>query len=260
MPRVTESEVGRIVRALRHRQRLRQADLARMSGVPRAELSAIENGRLWKVPVVSIGRALNAMDARLDLRVEWHGAALDRLLDEGHARLVGEVVQRLRRLGWMCEMEVTYSQAGERGSVDVLAWHPGSATLLVVEVKTELASIEGLLRSLDAKTRLARSVAAQRLGWSARTVGRCVVLPDATHTRRAVARHAAVLDVVLPARSMAVRTWLRAPSGRLSGLWILSSARLAGTRQNPSSIRRVRLPKPRSPGPPPAPGHRPRSI
>lgn len=182
------------------------------------------------------------MDARLDLRVIWHGAALDRLLDEGHAQLTGVVVRRLRALGWQVEIEVTYARYGERGSIDVLAWHAASKVLLVGEVKTEIGSVEGLLRPLDAKARLAAAIARERFGWQPSSVGRLVVLPESTQARRAIARHTAVLYTALPQRGLEVRHWLAAPVGTLAGLWILSSAELVGTRPNPSAIRRVRRP------------------
>ena len=41
----------------------------------------------------------------------------------------------LQSLGWQTRSEVSYSVYGERGSIDVLAWHAPSRTLLVVEVK-----------------------------------------------------------------------------------------------------------------------------
>ena len=208
----------------------------------RNDISDIENGRLWRVTVWTVGRALNAMDARLDLRVLWRGAGLDRLLDDGHAQLVGEVARRLRMLGWRVEIEVTYASYGERGSIDILAWHPAARVLLVVEVKTELGSIEGLLRPLDVKARLAAGVARERFGWVPASVGRLVVLPESTQVRRAVARHGAVLDVALPERGLQVRRWLAAPAATLAGLWILSSAALVGTKPNPSAVRRVRVP------------------
>jgi Holliday junction resolvase-like predicted endonuclease len=66
---------------------------------------------------------------------------------------------------------------GERGSIDLLAWHEATRTLLVVEVKTEVASIEATLRKHDEKVRLARRVAADRFGWQATVTSRLLVLP-----------------------------------------------------------------------------------
>jgi transcriptional regulator with XRE-family HTH domain len=130
-----------------------QADVARRSGVSRNKVSFIETGCLDRVSLHDLRATLAAMDAWLDVRIHRRGADLDRLLDEGHARLVGEVSRWLRERGWQVETEVTFSEFGERGSIDVLAWHEGRRVLLVIEIKTELGSVDGLLRPLDIKVR-----------------------------------------------------------------------------------------------------------
>ena len=48
--------------------------------------------------------------------------------------------------------------------VDLLAWQRATRTLLVVEIKTVLASSEEMLRRLDTKTRLG-PIIARRFGW-----------------------------------------------------------------------------------------------
>lgn len=198
-------------------------------------------GIIAGITVGTLASAFEAVGARVEIRPFWHGAAMDRLLDEGHARLCGHVIKLLRDWGWDTQVEVSFAHYGERGVIDILAWHAPSRTLLVVEIKTELGSLEGLLRPLDVKMRLAGGMAAERFGWRAAQVCSLVVLPEDARARRQVARHAAVLDVALPRRSREVRTWLRAPVGTMRGLWFLSSSREAGVTRNPSSIRRVRV-------------------
>ena len=61
----------------------------------------------------------------------FRGAELDRLLDEGHAALLGAVARRLEALGWEVRPEVSFAVFGERGSIDLVAWHATSGTLLV---------------------------------------------------------------------------------------------------------------------------------
>lgn len=91
------------------------------------------------------------------LDVRWRAGALDRLLDEDHSAVVGALAELLGKLGWEVQLEVTYSVYGERGSYDILAWHRPTRTLLVIEVKTDVVSVEATLRKLDEKTRLAKS-------------------------------------------------------------------------------------------------------
>lgn len=215
--------------------------MARTAGSSRTTLARIESGDVTGVTVGTLVAAFEAVGARVEIRPIWHGAAMDRLLDEGHARLSGQALKLLRDWGWDTQVEVSFAHYGERGSIDILAWHAPSRTLLVVEIKTELGGLDGLLRPLDVKVRLAGGIAAERFGWRAAQVCSVVVLPEDARARRQVARHAAVLDVALPHRSREVRSWLREPVGALRGLWFLSSSREAGVTRNPSSVRRVRV-------------------
>ena len=84
--------------------------------------------------MTKLERILGAMGARLAIRVLWHGEELDRLLDRNHAVIVEAMIGILQRHGWLAFPEVTYSVWGERGSIDILAWHDPSRTLLAVEV------------------------------------------------------------------------------------------------------------------------------
>jgi DNA-binding XRE family transcriptional regulator len=228
---------------MRRRRGLRQQDVAALARVSRATESRVENGQIGGTSVGTLMALFEALGAKVEIEVAWQGAGLDRLLDEGHARLSGQVATLLRRWAWEVEVEVSFAHFGERGSIDLLAWHEPTATLLVIEIKTELGSIEGLLRPLDRKMRLAPGVARERFGWHARVVGRLVVFPENATVRRGVARHAALLQTALPHGSNEVRQWLRAPAGTLRGTWFLSSARGTSAMRNPSSIQRVRRPR-----------------
>jgi hypothetical protein len=189
-----------------------------------------------------IGRAL---DADLILTVRWRGGEIDRLLDEGHAAIVGWVMAQLEEFGWEAQAEVTYAVYSERGSIDVLAWHAPSRTLLVVEVKTELTSVEETLRRHDAKQRLAADVARERFGWSGPSaVCRLLVMPDSTTARRRVERHAAVLDHAYRLRGSAARSWLRRPAGAASALVFAPLMRGVRSRRGALSRRRIRSRKP----------------
>lgn len=193
-----------------------------------------------------IERCFAALDARLDVRATYHGAAGDRLLDEGHARLVGQMAALLRSSGWEVHAEVTYSEFGERGSIDLLGWHAAARALLVDEVKTEIGSVEGTLRPFDAKCRLAIKIAGERFGWRPAVMGRMLILPELRSVRRTVERHAEVLYGALPARSRSLRSWVAAPAANVGGIWFLSEPQPANATRNPSSILRVRTSQPRS--------------
>ncbi len=240
-----EQRVGRVLRSLRHRLEWRQGDVAISAGLTQDDVSRGERGRLRDL--AKLRRHAAALDAEVFVSIRWRAGEIDRLMDEGHAAVVGWVVGTLTRLGWQVQPEVTYAIYGERGSIDVLAWHADTRTLLVVEVKTELTSIEETLRRHDAKQRLAANVAAERFGWHAPAgVSRLIVLPESSTSRRKVARHAAVLGQAYRLRGGAARAWLRSPSGAPSILLFAPATHLVRGRRSPVSRKRVRRPSPRS--------------
>ena len=169
------------------------------------------------------------------------GRELDRLLDERHAR-VGEALSReLVDSGWEVLAEVSFSVFGERGSIDLLAWHAATRTLLVIELKSELTSIEETFRRHDTKVRLAGRIAADPFGWRPVSVGRLLVLPEGRTARRRAELHATLFERSYPDRNVAVRRWLRQPAGRpVAGLLFLSSSDGAGGRRVSGPQRRVR--------------------
>lgn len=208
----------------------------------------LELQRLSRLTLDELDACFEVLDARLDLVVRYQGAAVERLLDEGHAALVTAFVRLLNHLGWETQVEVTFNNYGERGSIDIVAWHSDRRTLLVVEVKSELGSVEGTLRPFDIKCRLAPKVVREQFGWQAAIVGRVLLLPEDRTARRAVERHRDVLDQKLPGRSRQLREWLHDPVGAVAGIWFLTFGGVADGKRNPSAIRRVRKPKPRSGG------------
>jgi hypothetical protein len=173
------------------------------------------------------------------MSVWWQGAELDRLIDQDHAAVVETVVAVLRDLGWVVLTEVTFSEFGERGSIDVLGFHPASGTLLVVEVKASWGSVEATNRALDAKVRLAPKIGEARFGIRPVAVGRLLVFPDESTHRRVAERHATTLVSVYPNRGREIRRWLRRPSGSLSGLWFLSMRPHAAHGDTSDSVKAV---------------------
>lgn len=166
---------------------------------------------------------------------------MDRLLDEGHAAIVGWLMALLDDLGWEPQPEVSFAVFGERGAIDVLAWHVSTRTLLVVEVKTELTSLEETLRRHDAKRRLAAPIAEERFGWARPSaVCRLLVLPALTTPRRHVVRHSTVLDRAYRLRADEARRWLRSPTGAPSLLLFAPVTHAARGRRGSVSRRRIR--------------------
>jgi transcriptional regulator with XRE-family HTH domain len=242
-PAMEDARLGRRFRALRHRLGWRQRDVGDRAGISQDVVSLTELGRIEDVSVRALRRHARALGAELRLELWFRAGELDRLMDEGHAALVGAIAVRLESLGWEVRPEVSFAVYAERGSIDLVAWHAASRTLLVIEVKTELTSIEETLRRHDAKARLAAAVVAERFGWKPVRVARLLVLPDGTTPRRQVARHADVLRAAYPLRGRVLRAWLREPSGSIAGLAFLPPTNQDRATRPVTSRRRISRPR-----------------
>jgi hypothetical protein len=198
--------------------RRRQVDVATAARLSRSLVASIDRGDVDGVTIGAITGAASSLGADVDLVLRWRGERLDRLLDEDHARLVDIVVRRLRAATWNVEVEVSFSIWGERGSIDVLAQHPATGSLLVVEVKSVVPDSQELLHRLDQKARLAPKMAGE-LSRQVRTVSGVLVIGATATSRRRIARLATTYDPALRDRGTAVREWLRQPAGHCAGSW-----------------------------------------
>jgi DNA-binding XRE family transcriptional regulator len=215
-----------------------QSELAAEAGVAQQTVSLIERGHADDATLRTVNRVVASLGATLDLVLRWKGPELDRLADARHARIVTAVVVCLGA-DWQVLAEYSFNHYGDRGSVDVLAWQPAKRALLLVEVKSELDSLEAVLRSMDVKVRVVPPVIARERAWRAKWLGSILVLPDESSARRSVARMSPIFDVSLPSRTVAVRQWLRAPAGPLRGIWFLADTPTRRVVRNPGSTGRV---------------------
>ena len=213
---------GGDVRLLRRRRGWTQQRLAAEAKVARWVIVDVEAGRGGRITAERLIRVVAALGGYLSVRIQYHGEGLDRLRDSRHAALVDRMVTRLRSDGWEVATEVSFSVFGERGSIDILAFEPTTGALLVIEVKTVVPDVGGMLATLDRKVRLARELAETR-GWRTQTVGRLLVLPEGSTARRRIEYHEATFRNAFPTRNVEVNRWLAAPAGPLSGLLFLSS-------------------------------------
>lgn len=217
-----DERIGRLLLAIRRRSDLRQRDLARAAGVPREDIIRIEAGFAGCIRLDRLRRVFDAAGGRTRLGVWWDGAAADRLLDERHAAIVERTLRVFERRGWAAAPEVSFSEFGERGSVDVLAGLRSALAVAICEVKTDFGSLEETNRVLDMKERLAPVIAERRLGWRPRIVGRILIVPATSSIRRVIAAHDRTMGSLYPARSREVRAWLHAPAAPLRGIWFVS--------------------------------------
>jgi hypothetical protein len=134
---------------------------------------------------------------------------------------------------------VSFSIWGERGVIDILAWHPHSRSLLIIELKTELADPQELVATMGRRVRLGEEIA-RGLGWHPASVSAWVIIVESSTNRRRAARHGRLLRTAFPAEGHAIRRWLRTPDGSISALSFWSDVRLGSARRSVSQVRRVR--------------------
>jgi transcriptional regulator with XRE-family HTH domain len=235
-----EQRLGTVIRTLRRRRGWRQVDLARAAGVSRTTISRVEGGHGDQLTLATLRAIAEPLEARLDLVPRWRGAELDRLLNARHSALHEAVAQEFARSwpDWQLAPEASFSIYGERGVIDLLAWHAQRATVLVVELKTALVDVNEVLGTLDRKRRLAVRVAGER-GWRASTVGTWLLFAEDRSTRRRIADHRTMLRSAAPAGGRAIRHWLRDPNGpiRAMSAWPMDKV---GAARRDSRIRGAR--------------------
>lgn len=238
--------VATLYRALRMRRGWRQVDVSKKSGVSQQQIAVLEAGRLEELSLRTLRAVGAVLEIRLPFEPRWRGGDADRLLDEHHAGIVNAVAAVLRSYGWEVLVEYTFSHYGERGSIDIVAWHSASRALLVVEVKTRVYDTQQLLIGLDRKARLAPQLLACDHGWRPVSVARVLALTGTTANRNIIRRFEHSLGAALPAPSRRVRSWIRRPAGDLAGIWFLSYTGTTGGKRVNAGLQRVRRPRPRS--------------
>jgi transcriptional regulator with XRE-family HTH domain len=235
-----DQRIGSSLRAVRLRRRLRQVDVATAAGIPRGAVMRIEAGRLEDVSFGHVRRLARVLDARFEGLIRWGGADLDRLVNRGHALMHEAMFRWLRDVGgWIALPEVSFARDGERGVIDIVAWHAASRILLVIELKTRIVDINDLMATMDIRRRVAWQIARDH-DWDPVAVGVWVVIAAGRSNARALADHATVLRAKFPADGRSMRRWLAKPTGEIAGLSFMPEVRVPDLGRDPTTPRRVR--------------------
>jgi transcriptional regulator with XRE-family HTH domain len=231
--------LGNTLRVLRIHKRLRQSDVARRAGTKRQVVGRIESGLAGHYALDTVRAVAGALGARLDVALRYQGAELDRLVGAAHVELHESFATYLGTLdGWVWLPEVTFSHYGERGVIDILAWHSETRSLLIIELKTELVDPQALVAVMHRRVRLGRHIAAQE-GWAPLSVSAWVVVSDTSTERRRARRQRRLLKGAFPDDGKAARSWMQRPSGTVSALSFWSYGPSGGTRQTIGRVRRI---------------------
>lgn len=190
---------GHVVRTTRVRGRWTQRELGRRSGVPQSKISLIERGLVGDVRRSEIEALCSAL--RIEYRVDFRTPdVLARPVDLVHARCSAHVDRRLSAQGFRVAREVEVGTGRVRGWIDLLAFDPVTRPLVIVEIKTELADIGGLERSLGWYER-GSSAAAAGLGWRHRSVCAAVLVLHTAANDRPIGANRAGLSAAFGGRA-----------------------------------------------------------
>jgi transcriptional regulator with XRE-family HTH domain len=168
--------VGTTVASLRRAIGWTQQELGARAGLSQSEVSRVERGQSVDLTFGTAERLLQAMGARLVISVDAPFLGdRQRQREPAHARCSAYVASKLRQAGWEVATEVEVGGDRSRGWIDVLAYHPATGWLLVIEIKTEIHDLGAIERSLGWYERDA-FVAARRFGWRPKHATGCLLL------------------------------------------------------------------------------------
>ena len=236
-------QLGARLRAVRVRRGWRQEDLAPRVGVDRSVISRIERGHLDRIVLGTLLDVARELDVQISVTARSRGADLDRLVNGRHAALHESVARWFAEdlPSWLLDPEVSFSIFGERGVIDILAWHPGERALVVIELKTDIVDVNVLIGEMGRRRRLAWQIARER-GWDPLTVSVWVIVAAGRTNRARLASHRAVLRNAFPADGRSMTAWLRSPDRAVAALSLWERT-LAGVAAGGYAARhRVRVP------------------
>jgi transcriptional regulator with XRE-family HTH domain len=236
--------IGRLFRQLRLRLGWRQVDVAEKAGVSRSVYSDAERGHIEQLAVGTLRQIATVLEVRLAIEPSWRGGRIERVLSGRHAGMAERLTAMLVEAGWIVRPEASFNHFGERGVVDLVAWHAATRTLLLIEIKTELVDPSGLLATTDRRRRLA-SVIARESAWDPAAVSQWVVLHDGRTNHRRVAAHQSLLRSAFPADGRSIARWLRQPSRPMDALWFLPDVAGGSTGRAAAGLSRVPTRAPR---------------
>ncbi len=118
---------------------------------------------------------------------------------------------------WILDPEVSFSIYGERGIIDIIAWHPSYRALVIIELKTDIVDVNELIGQMDKRRRLAREIVKER-GWDPLTISTWVIVANGRTNRARLAAHRTVLRNAFPTDGRSILGWLRRPDRAIAAL------------------------------------------
>lgn len=205
-------ELGREIRRTRLAFRWTQREVAARAGVSQSTVSRVERGLVANFDLDLVGRIVDVLGIRVRVATELPFlVGQTRQRDVGHSAGIGYVARHLGGAGWQIATEVEVGDGRFRGWIDILAWHPASGSVLVIEFKSELQDVGAVDRRLRLYEREAWA-AARRLEWAPRRVASALIVLHTAWNAAAVRDNRDTLAVAFPAAATDVLGWIGSPA------------------------------------------------
>ncbi len=183
---------------------LSQQELAKAVSIHRGHLANIEAGRV-NVSVDQMSRIADALGLRLELVVHPpRFVSVRPHHDTVHAWCSGYVTRRLTAAEWLVAREVDVSEGQVHGWIDLAAFDPRTATLVLIEIKSRLDDFGAAERQIGWYERHG-SEAARRLGWRPRHQASWLLALASDEIELALRRASEAVDHAFPGRSDAIQ-------------------------------------------------------
>jgi transcriptional regulator with XRE-family HTH domain len=191
---------GPVARSTRIRLDLTQQALADAIGISRGYVAKIERGRA-NVSVDTLELVAQGLGMTLELMVTGPLFLADRPIhDLVHARCGEAIGRRLRAAGWEVLREVEVTSGRVHGWIDILAFHPRTRTMLIIEIKTRLDDVGGLQRQLGWYERHLAEVA-RRQGWVPRDTSTWLIGLASQELEQALTSNRSYIDEAFSGRA-----------------------------------------------------------
>lgn len=195
---------------------LTQQQLADRAGVSRGYIAKVERGQAN--PSLDFVESLaDALGLELDFLARPPVFMKDRRQrDVVHAHCSGYADRRFVAIAWLTAREIEVRHGRSHGWIDLLAFDPGSGTLLVIEIKTRLDDLGAIERQLGWYERSAWK-AARELGWQPRRVATWLLLLSSDEVERAIRTNKIAIGSSFPRRAPEMLADLVAPEQMAAG-------------------------------------------
>ncbi len=191
---------ARLVRETRTQLGLTQRQIAQAVGVSRGYVANLESGRA-NPTLDLVERVAVALGIDIGLMARPPTIVGGRSSDLVHARCSGYADRRLRSQGWLTAREVEVVHARSHGWIDLLAFDPTTALLLIIEIKTSLSDMGAIERQLGWYERSGFELA-RRLGWHPRRIAGWLLVLASEDVEGAIRSSRELLATAFPVRAI----------------------------------------------------------